>query len=237
VGDRPLVVVPTGALHAVPWSILPSCRDRPVTVTPSATLWATESPRDAAAGAFVAAGPGLPGARDEALAVAAVHHSAVLLDAAATVDAVLAGLDGAGIAHLAAHGRLSASNPLFSGLLLADGPLMVYDLDRLGSVPRTVVLGACDSGRSVVRVGDELLGLAAAFLARGAGQLIGPIVPVPDAQTAPLMVALHRRLVSGAAPAVALAEAQRELAATPDPAALAPAAGFICVGRRATPTG
>ena len=37
--DRPLVVVPTGALQSLPWSILPSCAGRPVTVTPSATLW------------------------------------------------------------------------------------------------------------------------------------------------------------------------------------------------------
>jgi tetratricopeptide (TPR) repeat protein len=37
--DRPLVVVPTGVLHAVPWSLLPSCAGRPVSIAPSATLW------------------------------------------------------------------------------------------------------------------------------------------------------------------------------------------------------
>lgn len=39
VGDRPLVVVPTGALHAMPWAVLPGCAGRPVSVVPSATPW------------------------------------------------------------------------------------------------------------------------------------------------------------------------------------------------------
>jgi hypothetical protein len=37
--DRPLVVVPTGALHRLPWSALPQCVGRPVSVAPSATTW------------------------------------------------------------------------------------------------------------------------------------------------------------------------------------------------------
>jgi hypothetical protein len=37
--DRPLVVIPTGHLQSLPWSILPSCASRPVTVSPSASLW------------------------------------------------------------------------------------------------------------------------------------------------------------------------------------------------------
>ncbi|WP_424231099.1 CHAT domain-containing protein, partial [Actinophytocola sp.] len=36
-GDRELVIVPTGALYAVPWGTLPSLRGRPVVVAPSAT--------------------------------------------------------------------------------------------------------------------------------------------------------------------------------------------------------
>jgi len=240
-GDRPLVVVPTGALHSVPWSILPSCRGRPVTVSPSATLWhgarlrAAPQTAASAAGAvgavLAAAGPRLRGAHDEAIAVAAIHGSTPLVGGAATVDAVLAGLGAAGLAHLAAHGRLSADNPLFSDLLLADGPLVVYDLERLARVPPTVVLAACDSGRSVVRTGDELLGLGATFIGRGAAQLVASVLPVPDAETAPLMVAFHRRLAAGDPPAVALAAAQQRLAGElPAPATVAAAAGFVCIG-------
>ena len=45
IGDRELVVVPTGILMTVPWAALPGCAGRPVTVAPSATVW-----RDACAG-------------------------------------------------------------------------------------------------------------------------------------------------------------------------------------------
>ncbi|MEN3357389.1 MAG: hypothetical protein V7637_1371, partial [Mycobacteriales bacterium] len=41
--DRELVLVPTGPLHSLPWSVLPSCAGRPVTVAPSATLWHASS--------------------------------------------------------------------------------------------------------------------------------------------------------------------------------------------------
>jgi tetratricopeptide (TPR) repeat protein len=231
IGDRPLVVVPTGALHSLPWSILPSCAGRPVSVSPSATLWHETStrPRRASGQVLVASGPGLAGGRAEALAVAAVHRTTALVDSAATVSEVLASLDGARLAHLATHGSLSSENPLFSSLRLHDGPLVVYDLERLVGLPDTVVLAACDSGRSVVRAGDELLGLGSTFIARGTAELIASVVPVPDAETAPLMVALHRRLAAGVPPAEALAAPQGEV---PDdePAAVAAAAGFVCLG-------
>jgi CHAT domain-containing protein len=230
--DRPLVVVPTGPLQALPWSVLPSCAGRPVSVSPSATLW--HAGRNAGTGAdsghvVVAAGPRLPGAHAEAQQVAAIHAVDPLTGAAATVEAVMAALDGAGLAHLAAHGRLHAHNPLFSSLEFSDGPLTVYDLEQLKQAPSTVILAACDTGRSIVRAGDELLGLSATFLALGTRHVVGSVVPVVDAATAPLMAEFHRLLVAGRTPAAALAAAGVEVAAG-DPAEVAAAAGFICLG-------
>jgi len=226
--NRPLVVVPTGPLHSLPWSVLPSCAGRPVAVSPSATLWHAATARVAAPGEVtVAAGPGLAGAREEAEAVAAIHRTGAIVDGAATVDTVLTALAKADLAHLAAHGTLVTDHPLFSSLRLHDGPLVCYDLDRLARVPHTVVLAACDSGRSVVHTGDELLGLGAAFLTKGCAQLVASVVPIPDAETAPLMAALHRLLAQGLPVAVALARAQRDATG---PAAVAAAAGFVCVG-------
>jgi hypothetical protein len=230
IGGRPLVVVPTGPLQCLPWAVLPSCWGRPLSVSPSAAIWRRASllPSGHGGHVAVAAGPTLPGAREEARAVAAVHRTTPLLDPAATVGAVMAALDGASVAHLATHGRLAAHNPLFSDLLLSDGPLLVYDLEALEQVPHTVVLAACDSARSFVCTGDELLGLSAAFLARGATQLVASVLPVLDAETAPFMVAFHRLLVAGQPPAVALAAAQREMASSRS--TMAAAAGFVCVG-------
>jgi CHAT domain-containing protein len=178
----------------------------------------------------VAAGPGLPGARAEAETVARLHpRTTALLGAAATVDAVMASLDGAELAHLATHGTVRADNPLFSSLQLVDGPLTLYDLERLRQAPRTVVLAACDSAQAVVRPGDELLGFSATFLTRGTRQLIASVVPIPDAPTAPLMIAFHRLLAAGHPPAAALARAQRA-AAREGTSAMAAAAGFVCIG-------
>jgi tetratricopeptide (TPR) repeat protein len=194
-------------------------RHRPVLPDPAAPIGPV----------VVAAGPDLPGAAAEADAVAAIYNTKPLVGSSATVDAVTGAMTMAGLAHLAAHGRVCAPNPLFSSLEFADGPLMAYDLERLWRVPPTVVLAACDSGRHVVRAGDELLGLGATFLSHGARHLIGSVVPVADIETTPLMVALHGLLAAGRPPADALATAQ-ERASHGEPAEVAAAAAFVCIG-------
>jgi tetratricopeptide (TPR) repeat protein len=228
---RALVVIPTGPLQSLPWSVLRSCADRPVTIAPSAALWSAAQRRGTAAQrpVTVACGPGLPGARAEAEAVAAIHRTSALLGSAATVQAVTESLSRANLVHLAAHGHVRADNSLFSSLRLADGPLTVFDLERLERVAPTLVLAACDSGRTVVCAGDELLGFGASLLSLGAQQLIAPVVPIPDAETAPLMVAFHRQLIAGQHVAGALSEAQRQVASE-GTEAMAAAAGFICIG-------
>jgi hypothetical protein len=55
------------------------------------------------------------------------------------------------------------------------------------------------------------------------------VVPVPAAETAPLMVAFHRRLAAGESPAAALAAAQQSVDPD-DVGAVAAAAGFVCIG-------
>jgi CHAT domain-containing protein len=89
-----------------------------------------------------------------------------------------------------------------------------------------VILSACDVGRSDVRWGDEVLGLAAAFLALGTSSLIAAVLPIPDLSTTDVMTALHRRLVAGRSPATALAEVQQEFATD----GIGVANGLICLG-------
>jgi CHAT domain-containing protein len=235
IADRPLVLIPTGPLQSLPWAVLPSCAGRSVTVSPSAALWhaASRQPATDDGPVVVAAGPDLPGAYAEASAVGAIYHTPALAGPAATVDAVAAALSKAGLAHLAAHGRVQAQNPLFSSLRFADGPFTVYDLERLGRVPRLVVLAACDSGRTAVRPGDELLGLSVAFLNHGTQQLVASVAPIPDAETTPLMIAFHRLLAAGTPCPLALAQAQQQVASLGS-TALATAAGFICIGAEYT---
>ena len=233
VGDRQLVVVPTGPLHGLPWSLLPSCLGHPISVAPSATLWhgaATAAPSEDHR-RVVVAGPGLPHAAAEVSELAGLYPDAEQLTGhAAAVDAVTAALDGAELGHIAAHGRFRDDNPQFSTLQLADGPLIVHDLLRLDRPPRHVVLSACDSGMSAGPTGDELLGFAAALLAQGTQSLVAALAQVPDESGRPLMLRFHHLLDSGLRPAAALAMAQQEQADTGVLADRIGAAGFLCFG-------
>ena len=233
VGDRPLVLIPTGLLHGVPWSVLPSCSGRPVTVAPSAGLWLRASQRAERAGGertVLIAGPHLDQAVSEVAALARGYPCALRLTGrAATCDAVSAALDGAGLAHVAAHGVFRTDNPLFSSLQLVDGPLTVYDLEALRQAPTILVLSACESGLTDVQLGDELMGLASAVFALGTTTLIASLLPVPDAATRRLMLALHAGLRSGLSASAALARAQLRVAGS-GPAGMAAAAAFVCFG-------
>jgi len=235
VGDRALVIVPSGRLHAMPWSIVPSLVGRPVAVAPSVAAWAGAEARRLGADArqsrvVAAAGPGLRFARAEARSVARLYGAPEpLTGSAATTTAVLSALEGAGVAHLAAHGTFRADNPLFSSISLADGPLTVYDLETLDNAPSLCVLSACESGLSEVRAGDELMGLAAALLALGAATIVASVVAVADETTRALMTAFHRHLVSGRRPADALARSQAA-AGGAGAEGLIERSGFVCFG-------
>ncbi|MCW2721913.1 CHAT domain-containing tetratricopeptide repeat protein [Pseudonocardia sp.] len=230
IGDRTLVLVPTGPLQSLPWSVLPSCAGRPVGVAPSAALWcAADRAQRNGTGITVAAGPGLPGADAEARAVAGLHGVAPIVGGDATAATLSRALDGVRLAHIAAHGDVHPTNPLFSAIHLDDGPLTVYDLEHVGRAPELVVLSACHVGRAAVTAGDELLGLTATFLAHGTQQVVASVIPVPDAETTPLMVRFHELLRSGRTSGAALAEAQAHVDQD-DHSAVAAAAGFVCLG-------
>lgn len=223
-GDSGAVIVPTGALAGIPWSLIPGLRGRPVTVAPSASSWlaARRSARPAiATRPLLVAGPDLHHAIPEVTEIAAIYPgSRPLTGPEATVDTTLRALDGAELAHLAAHGHHDRDNVLFSRLDLADGPLMAYDIQRLSTAPKQVVISACDVGRTVVRAGDEILGFTAALLHIGTPTVISSVTRVADDAAVGVMTAYHRALRSGARPAEALAAASETEAFSP----------FVCFG-------
>lgn len=225
--EGPLVIVPTGALHGVSWGALPRLAGRAVTVSPSAEVWLRRGRRTRAIAErriALIAGPDLPGGTAEVRRLAATYPGArVLQGAAASAADVRGALERSDLVHLAAHGTFRSDAPLFSSLRLADGPLTVYELERLRTAPGTLVLPACDAAMLEVRPGDELLGTAAALLSLGVASVVAPVLPVPDAATTGLMLALHERLRRGEAPSVALAAAAE---ATSEAVALA----FVCIG-------
>ena len=114
------------------------------------------------------------------------------------------------VLHIAAHGRHSADNPMFSGLELADGTLFGYDIDLIPKVPDTVVLSACELGRSSVRWGEEAIGMTRAWLHAGTRCVIASPVVVADDVACDLLAAMHEGLAAGMVPAESLARAAEE---------------------------
>ncbi|ANN20237.1 hypothetical protein SD37_34675 [Amycolatopsis orientalis] len=208
-GDRGLVVVPTGPLYAVPWGVLPSLRSRPIVVAPSATAWlgAERSALSRARKVVLVRGPGLVGSRGELEKLATHYRTAhTLTGAEATVKSVLHALDGAKLAHIAAHGAHEPENALFSRLELADGALFAHEMAGLAQPPSQVVFAACELALNRIRPGDEVLGFASALLAGGSRTVIAPLSRVGDEAAAAAMDDYHRRLAEGAGPATALAD-------------------------------
>jgi CHAT domain-containing protein len=168
------------------------------------------------------AGPDNAHGLEEIRAIARLYPRATTLTGtAATAAATATALDGATLAHVAAHGRHQTGNPLFSSLELAGGPLMGYDLQRLHTPPAVVVLASCDLGLTDVRPGDETVGMTSALLHGGTSTVVASVSRVADDVASAVMTAFHRARCQGQppAPALAVAAGAAELAT-----------GFVCFG-------
>jgi tetratricopeptide (TPR) repeat protein len=230
-GDGPVIIIPPGRLQAVPWTLMPSLRDRTVTVAPSALTWARARHKRPPADRRVALVVG-PGLVTEGAEVAELHsrypESVMLGNGSATAEHVLGALDGAWLAHIAAHGTFRADNPMFSSLRLDDGPLTVHDFERLARAPYRLILSSCDSGVAAPVGADELLGLVSSLVPLGAAGIVASVVPVNDQAAVPVMLALHDALRAGATLAEALLTARRAVSSAP--LAHATAHSFLALG-------
>ena len=113
---------------------------------------------------------------------------------------------GSDVVHFACHGSFRTDNPMFSSLGLDDGPLVVYDFERLQPAPR-------DGGAVGVQPGQRP-GAAGRFAARSRrrpdrarrGATSSPRwSPISDSSSVEVMSVVHRAMAAGAAPAAALA--------------------------------
>lgn len=210
VSQDEIVVNPPADLFNVPWSALPSLSDRAITVAPSAAAYLGRGlPNRTTSSTLVVAGPALQRSADEARLVASHHPGVELLDpSTATAASVLKGMSAASVVHFACHAVVRPDNASFSYLRLTDGPLFLYDIERLEIGPDTVVLSACSAARSWAS-GNQLHGFVTALLRAGARTVIAPIAPVPDSdETLRLVDRLHFELADGARPAAALRRAR-----------------------------
>lgn len=162
----------------------------------------------------------LPESDAELVEVTAMYERATALrPQRATFGALTAAMDAAEVVHIAGHterqpGRGDAA------LLFANGERVSWkriSASRLGK-PSLVVLAACETLRAPADPARQrALSLGGAFLAAGAGAVIGTLTPVADADARALFGAVHRELAAGVGAAEAVRRAQRAAIAA-DPA-------------------
>ena len=211
IGRGRVAIVPHGVLHAMPFQALFDGEsyliDRvAVSYAASASLLVhslhrtsksqSRAPNDVLlVGVADAAAPLI---ENEARRLSQVMPNArTLLGGAATAARVIENCSTAGLIHLACHGRYSRRFPLASGLKLADRWLTVHDIYGLRLNADLLTLSGCETGRSAVEGGDELLGFASGFLAAGAGSLLVSQWHVNDAWTAEFMGGLYKSYYNG----------------------------------------
>lgn len=216
-GFKKWIVVPHGPLHYLPFHALHDgqrylVEDVEISTLPGSSLLRFCYAAAKQDGPMVAVGHSydgrLPHAVSEAKEIAAHWQGHAFLEENATLGQIESLLANGRILHLATHGDFRADNPLFSGLALADGWLTTIDIFNLKLRASLVTLSACQTGRSVIGGGDELLGLMRAFLGAGAASLIASFWAVEDESTSLLMRQLYQNLAQGETKASALRHAQ-----------------------------
>jgi tetratricopeptide (TPR) repeat protein len=183
-----LTVLPYGGLkalafHALPWGDATLLDARPVAY--GTDLGAPEPGSEFPVDLMVIADPrnNLPDAQTEARLVAtraAVAHEHVLLGALATPERVSKAFTDARAVHFAGHAEADARG-FRSRMLLADGgELLAGDILMLPRVPHTLILSGCETTRESQQAPVSSVGLAQAFLARGAQLVVATTAPVAD---------------------------------------------------------
>ena len=199
-GDRRLVLTPSGYLAGTPWSLLDGLAGRPLTIPTSATRWLAlrRTPPATAAGSAWWPARTCRGARRRSPGPSREWPGArVLRGAEATAGRVSALAAEVDVLHLAGHGRHPGDNPLFSAVELVDGPWFGYDIDQLAATPSVVVLSACELGRVAVRSGEEAVGMSAAWLHAGARTVVSSPALVADDVACEVLAGWHQRVSRG----------------------------------------
>ncbi|MFQ5857616.1 MAG: CHAT domain-containing protein [Anaerolineae bacterium] len=237
---RKLAIVPHGLLHQVPFHALFDGEQYllerfEISYAPSATVLAlcqARAPRHSGKALVLGVPDSLiPSVAAEACSVARhLDGAEVRVNGQATLAALQAQVPGCDVVHLACHGLFRTDNPMFSALKLHDGWLMAADVMQLDLAGTLVTLSACESGRSQVIAGDEIMGLTRAFLGAGAATLVVSLWLVQDETTGELMATWYAQLRDQVGRAAALRAAQLALKAQyAHPYYWAP---FVLVGQR-----
>ncbi len=218
-GERQLIVVPTGSLHHVPFHALRNggkylIESREIQYAPSASVWQVlnRRPKKRVKKALIVgfADKNIPLVNNEINELSRVFPQTKILNGIeASFRAFNREAPLADLIHVACHGWFRADAPMFSSLHLADGWVTVSDISAQKLKARLVTLSACETGMSRIYAGDEQLGFSRGFLSAGVNSLIVSLWKVDDAATGKFMKMLYENLQRGDSAASSIRAAQR----------------------------
>ncbi|HEY9880295.1 MAG TPA: CHAT domain-containing protein, partial [Leptolyngbyaceae cyanobacterium] len=146
----------------------------------------------------------LPGAEQEARAIADLLDSQALIGEQATELEVVQRMPQARVIHLATHGfldRLDSAVDAYGAVALAptgdseatNGLLTSSEIAQMNLKADLAVLSACDTGRGAIQA-DGVIGLSRAFIMAGVPTVLVSLWKVPDQPTALLMAEFYKNL-------------------------------------------
>jgi CHAT domain-containing protein len=237
---RRIIIVPDAILGHVPFaalrdaesgrylveryaiSYLPAAAALPLLRGGDRRDWLTPS-RTIPVSVFVPFPEGLPATRREGSEIRRTLGGVRVIEGRnATEEDLRRELSTGRIVHVASHGALEPSNPLFSRIELSrggdppnDGRLEVHEILGLTIRSPLVFLSGCETERGPARsstfaVGDDYATLARAFLYAGAQAVIATLWRIDDDGAAIFASRFYYHL-RGSLPDEALARAQRDL--------------------------
>lgn len=164
----------------------------------------------------------LPGAEQEAIAVAKILNVSPLTGAAATKTQVVERMKTARIIHLATHGLLdygvkeiSFERNILGAIALAtdknnngseNGLLTAKEIITMSLQAELAVLSACHTGRGDITV-DGVIGFSRAFMMAGVSSILVSLWAIPDSSTSILMENFYQEIKTGSDKAQALRQA------------------------------
>ncbi len=209
-GKRRLILLVDGLFAQIPFAALPDAEGRllkdrfalSVIVSPD-NLIDKDSPagldRDKSSAVFAPPASGLPMVGIEGKKIGALFPKAKLyLDDTASSANLRRELEmSEGFVHIATHASRSSENPLFSRLLLSDGPFFPFDLFGCGVRAQLVTLSGCQTAAPGIYYANSF-SLARAFYQAGARFVLASLWPVSDKLSMVFMTEFYRSLNAGA---------------------------------------
>lgn len=162
---------------------------------------------------------------EEAKMLADTYNGELFLDADATEENFRKSIGGKNVIHIASHGLVDHSTPLYSRLVLEkdlsdtinDGNLFIHELYNMSLDAEMVVLSACNTAAGQVTGGEGVLNIGRGFFYAGVPSVVMSHWQVDDQSTSVLMKYFYEYLSQGMKKSEALREAKLKFIAEASP--------------------